>query len=170
MRLKSIKGILTLFGYYRALYSQRERKTPTMKTTKKDDGMDVYLEAVRKRRKLNNTNRSSVKKRQRDLPLIDANSPRGRFVEFMQQDVHPSGFELIPEGYRGITYFMLFLFVPKLIGMGFFFFYMAEGDIELYRQVHTGGALLDWVIGYEIVAAVVLLYIAKQLLGFMFAK
>jgi hypothetical protein len=131
------------------------------------DDDDIYLQTVRKRRGNRTTARS---RNQRPKHIPDADSPRGRFIAFMQQDVHPSGFELIPEGYRGITYFMLFLFVPKLIGMGFFFFYMAGGDIELYRQVHTGGALLDWVIGYEIVAAVVLLYIAKQLLGFMFAK
>ena len=88
----------------------------------------------------------------------------------MQQDVSPGGFGLIPDGYEGITYLTLFLFLPKLVGMAFFFFYVAGARPDLYAQTHTGGSLLDWMVGYEILAAIALLIIAKKLLGYMFGK
>jgi len=88
----------------------------------------------------------------------------------MQKDVNPGGFGIIPEGYEGITYLALFLFFPKLVGMGFYFFFMASARPELYTEIHTHGFLLDWVIGYEILAAVALLIIAKKLLGYMLVK
>ncbi len=88
----------------------------------------------------------------------------------MQQDVTFAGSGLIPDGYRGISYLTLLLFLPKLTGMAFFFFYVAGGDAELYSHVHTSGSLLDWVIGYEILAAVALLIIGKNLLSFVLAE
>ncbi len=88
----------------------------------------------------------------------------------MHQDVDTSMFGLIPEGYEGITYLTLFIFLPKLVGMGFFFFYVSNARPELYAEAHTGGFLLDWVIGYEIIATIALLTIAKKLLSYMFAK
>jgi len=132
---------------------------------------DVYLEAVRKRRKLQKKKTISTPKRKKHrFETLDPDSPRGRFSAFMQQDVDPGGFGLIPDGYEGITYLTLFLFLPKLVGMGFFFFYVSSARPELYAKAHTGGFLLDWVVGYEILAALALLIIAKKLLGYMFAK
>ena len=133
---------------------------------------DVYLEAVRKRRKLKERKApsSAPKGKKHRFETIDPNSPRGRFGAFMQQDVDPGGWGLIPEGYEGITYLTLFLFLPKLVGMGFFFFYVSNARPELYAKAHTGGFLLDWVVGYEILAALALLIIGKKLLGYMFAK
>jgi len=132
---------------------------------------DVYLEAVRKRRKFKEKKISATPKRKKHrFETLDPDSPRSRFGTFMQQDVDPGGFGLIPEGYEGITYLTLFLFLPKLVGMGFFFFYVSSARPDLYAKAHTGGSLLDWVVGYEILAALALLIIAKKMLGYMFAK
>ena len=132
---------------------------------------DVYLEAVRKRRKLKEKRVASAPKgKKHRLETLDPDSPRGRFGAFMQQDVDPGAFGLIPEGYEGITYLTLFLFLPKLVGMGFFFFYVSNARPDLYAKAHAGGFLLDWVVGYEILAALALLIIGKKLLGYMFAK
>jgi len=143
-----------------------------MKKASSTDENDVYLEAVRKRRKIakKRAKASAPAGKKHRFNTIDPNSPRGRFTDFMQQDVSPGGFGIIPEGYEGITYFALFLFLPKLVGMGFFFFYVANARPDLYAHAHTGGSLLDWVVGYEILAALALLIIAKKLLGYMFGK
>jgi len=133
------------------------------------DAGDIYLEAVRKRRKIEKKSVSNPKKRVRKK-YIDVNSPQGRFHAFMQQDVEFAGANLIPDGYKGITYSLLAFFLPKIVGMAFFFFYVAEGKPNLYSEVHSGGTLLDWAVGYEILLAISLLIIGKKLLGYVFIK
>ncbi len=132
------------------------------------DEDDPYLEAVRKRRGRSTApqNRSSRRKRR----SLDPNSTGNRLNEFMKQELSSEDFWLIPPEYFGITMFVLFLTTPKVLGMAFFFFYIAGGDSELYRQVHTGGYLLDWAIGYEILAAAALLIILKKLISYVFGK
>ncbi len=88
----------------------------------------------------------------------------------MNQDVDPPLFGLIPEGYEGITYLMLFIFLPKLAGMAFFFFYVSGASFELYSKAGAGGFLLDWAVGYEILATLTLLYIGKKMFGYMFLE
>ncbi len=88
----------------------------------------------------------------------------------MKRDLSTEDFWLIPPEYFGITMFVLFLTIPKVLGMAFFFFYIAGGDSKLYHQIHTGGYLLDWAIGYEILAAVALLIIFKKLISYVFVK
>ena len=136
-----------------------------MKNTSSDSEYNVYLETVRNRRKKKGL-ASPHKKRER----FDLNTPRGRFDAFMHQDVDSGGFGLIPEGYEGITYFALFLFVPQLTGMGFFFFYVSHASFDLFPQAHTGGFFLDWIIGYEILASLALLMIGIKMLKYMFTK
>jgi len=137
----------------------------------KSDETDVYIETVRKKRKRKSKydGDSGHGRRNRFHP-VDPNSPQGRLNQFMRQEIEPSGFGIIPEGYEGITYFVLFIFLPKLVGMGFFYIFVAEGRLEVYQKVHTGGHLLDWMIGYEILAAIALLIIAKKMLTFVFGR
>jgi hypothetical protein len=82
----------------------------------------------------------------------------------MHQEVGSDGFSIIPPQYTSIAFLALFLIIPKLLGMGFFYFYVSEGRSDLYANVHAGDPLLDWVIGYEIFAVIVLLIIGKNLI------
>ena len=130
---------------------------------KKNAGNDVYLETVRKRRK--SQPQSGTSKGKRFQQSLDPDSPRSRFSAFMHQEIGTDGWGFIPPQYTGVTLMAALLFVPKLLGMGFFFFYLSKGDAELYAQVHAGDPLLDWVIGYEIFAVIVLLLIGKKILN-----
>jgi len=85
----------------------------------------------------------------------------------MHQNVEPFGWELIPHEYAWITYLGLFLFAPWLTGVAFFFVYVSHGRPELFSQIHTGGILFDWMIGYEILAALFLLMIGKNLFSYL---
>jgi hypothetical protein len=129
---------------------------------KKTPSDDIYLETIRKRRKPHPSNISSRNKKYRES--LDPNSPSSRFSSFMRQDVGSNGFGIIPPQYTGIVLLGIFLLIPKLLGMGFFFFYVSKGESDLYASVHTGGTLLDWAIGYEILAVIILLFIGKYLL------
>ena len=131
------------------------------KKTSPHDTSDVYLETVRKRRKP--TPKDVAPRTKRFRESLDPHSPRERFSRFLHQDIGSDGFSFVPAQYVGVTFFAIFLIVPKLLGMGFFFFYISGGHANLYAQVHTGDPLLDWVIGYEIFAAIVLLIIGRNL-------
>ncbi len=98
---------------------------------------------------------------------MNPNSQEGRFNAFMHQNVEAPGWDLIPQEYAWLIYLGLFLFAPWLTGVAFFFFYVSNARPELFAQVHTGGVLLDWMIGYEILAALFLLMIGKNLLSYL---
>ena len=138
-----------------------------MKRIQFDPENDVYLETVSNRRKQEQKSVSSIREKRH---YYDSNSSRGRFNAFMHQEIEPIGFGLIPEGYEWITYFALFLFLPKLTGMVFFFFYISHASFELYAGAHMGGFLFDWLAGYEILATLALLIIGKKLFSYIFAE
>ncbi len=94
---------------------------------------------------------------------------RDKLAEFMSADVHDSEFGIIPEGYGGITYLTLLIFIPWLAGLAFVFFYVSRGDINTFNSIKES-SLLTWVIGYEIIAALTLLLIFKKLLVYLFSK
>ncbi len=139
-----------------------------MKKSIFDGEDDVYLETIRKRRSQSKSAKNKGVSSRRKKVAKD--SSQNRFGEFMKQEVTAEDFQLIPEEYFGITLFVLFLTVPKVLGIAFFFFYVAEAKRELYQQVHTGGYLLDWVVGYEIFMAIALLIIGAKLINYVFGK
>ena len=94
---------------------------------------------------------------------------RDKLAEFMSADVHDGEFGIIPEGYGGISYIAFLIFAPWLAGIAFIFFYVASGDMETFNGIKES-TLLTWVIGYEILAAVVLLLIFKKLLFYILSK
>ena len=72
-----------------------------------------------------------------------------------------------PEGFEKIFLAMYFIALPYIAGLLFLFFYVAEGKIELFLSFNEEQAfLLTWTIGYEIIAALILLWVVKMALGF----
>jgi hypothetical protein len=84
----------------------------------------------------------------------------------MSADVQDSEFGIIPEGYGGITYLAFLLFAPWIMGTLFMFFYVSGGDVGTFSSLESN-AMLTWVIGYEILAAIVLLIIFKKLMTYI---
>jgi uncharacterized membrane protein len=91
---------------------------------------------------------------------------RDKLAEFMSADVQDSEFGIIPEGYEGITYLAFLLFAPWIMGTLFMFFYVSGGSIETFNALENS-TMLTWVIGYEILAAIVLLIIFKKLMTYI---
>ncbi|MEA3455741.1 MAG: hypothetical protein U9R26_04485 [Campylobacterota bacterium] len=72
---------------------------------------------------------------------------------------------LFPEGYENIMLAVYFLTVPYIVGLLFIFFYIGKGDTDIFLSLNDQHSFfITWAIGYEIVAAIILLWIVK--LGF----
>ena len=72
-----------------------------------------------------------------------------------------------PEGFEKIFLALYFISLPYIAGLLFLFFYIAEGDFELFLSLDENNSFLfTWAIGYEIIAVLILLYIAKSAITF----
>lgn len=72
-----------------------------------------------------------------------------------------------PEGFEKIFLAIYFATLPYIAGLIFLFTYLAEGKPELFLSLNDKSSfMLTWVMGYEIIAAIILLWIVKMALGF----
>ncbi len=91
---------------------------------------------------------------------------RDKLAEFMSADIQDSELGIVPEGYGGIFYLTFILFVPWIMGTMFMFFYVSKGSMETFNSIDTS-TLLTWVIGYEILAVLILLLIFKKAVSYI---
>jgi len=60
-----------------------------------------------------------------------------------------------------------FVALPYIAGLLFLFFYVAEGKAELFLSLNDDSSfILTWAIGYEIIAALAILFIVKSAISF----
>ena len=87
---------------------------------------------------------------------------------FAQQDVDLARTPLFfPDGFEKIFLLIYFITLPYITGLFFLFFYVAEGSIELFVSMNDQSSfMLTWTIGYEIIAALIILSIVKMAIGF----
>ena len=88
--------------------------------------------------------------------------------KFTQQNVDLAKTPLFfPEGFEKIFLIIYFITLPYIAGLFFLFFYVAEGSIELFVSMSDESSfMLTWTIGYEIIAALIILSIVKMAIGF----
>ncbi|MDD2653443.1 MAG: hypothetical protein PHX44_10400 [Sulfurimonas sp.] len=70
-----------------------------------------------------------------------------------------SDYLLVIKGYEGIFYTFYFVAIPYLMGATFLFFAVAGGKFEHFMLLEFSAFLVVWMIGYEIVAALILIAI-----------
>lgn len=89
-------------------------------------------------------------------------------TKFTQQDVDLAETPLFfPEGFEKIFLAIYFVTLPYIAGLFFLFFYVAEGSVDLFLSLNEEQAfMLTWAIGYEIIAALILLWIVKMSIQF----
>ena len=87
---------------------------------------------------------------------------------FTQQDVNLSDSVLFfPEGFEKFFMLIYFIILPYIAGLLFLFFYIAGASYESFSSLNQDSSfLLTWVIGYEIIAVMLLLYIFKMAISF----
>jgi hypothetical protein len=72
-----------------------------------------------------------------------------------------------PEGYEKIFLAIYFVTLPYIAGLLFLFFYVAKGSFELFMSLNEKQVfILTWAIGYEIIAALVMLWMVKMSISF----
>jgi len=89
-------------------------------------------------------------------------------TNFSQQEVDLQKTPLFfPEGFEMIFLAIYFAILPYIAGILFLFFYVAESSPDLFSSVYESSFfMLTWAMGYEILAALLLLYIVKMSLTF----
>jgi hypothetical protein len=80
-------------------------------------------------------------------------------TSFAQKKVDFSDYLPIIVGYEGIFYTFYFIAIPYLIGATFLFFAVAGGKLEHFMLLEFSAFLVVWMIGYEVVAALILIAI-----------
>ncbi len=88
--------------------------------------------------------------------------------KFTQKEVRLSDTPLyFAEGFEKVFLALYFVTLPYIAGLLFLFFYVAEGKYELFLSLDQGSSfILTWTIGYEVLAAITLLYIIKIAISF----
>jgi ABC-type multidrug transport system permease subunit len=88
--------------------------------------------------------------------------------KFSQKNVTYSDAPLFfPEGYETIFLLLYFVTLPYIAGFMFLFMYVSKANIDVFLAVYKNSFfILTWAIGYEIIAALALLWIAKMAIGF----
>jgi hypothetical protein len=65
-----------------------------------------------------------------------------------------------PEGYESIFYTIYFFTIPYVVGLIFIFLFVAGATYENFMLLDMKSFFIVWAIGYEVVAAMSLTYIA----------
>ena len=93
---------------------------------------------------------------------------RNKSSKFTEQDVDLTDTPLFfPKGFEKLFLGIYFVSLPYIAGLLFQFFYIADGKTELFLSLNEQSSfILTWVIGYEIIATIILLYIVKMAIGF----
>ncbi len=88
--------------------------------------------------------------------------------EFSQQDIVLADSPIyFAEGFEKIFLTLYIISLPYITGLLFLFFYVAEGKAELFLSLNEDSSFIfTWSIGYEILAALTLLFIIKNAISF----
>jgi hypothetical protein len=72
-----------------------------------------------------------------------------------------------PEGFEKIFLAIYFVSLPYIAGLLFLFFYVSNGKVEVFSSLNQESSfILTWIVGYELLAVLILLYIAKSAISF----
>jgi len=88
--------------------------------------------------------------------------------KYIHQNINFSDVPLFfVEGFEYILASIYFLTLPFITGLLFLFFYIAGGDYNVFLSLSdTNSYIMTWAIGYEILAVLTLLIIAKNAISF----
>jgi len=85
--------------------------------------------------------------------------------KFLQKKVYLSDFINLPEGLGNSIILGLFIAIPYLLGILFIFIILAKASFNTFETIDNSFAF-SWVIGYEVLASLLLLMILKSSLNF----
>jgi hypothetical protein len=80
---------------------------------------------------------------------------------FLQKKLYLTDFINLPKGFVNLIFFIMFLLIPYTFGAIFTFILLAKFNFHIYENMHNTFAFL-WIIGYELVATLLLTLILKS--------
>ncbi len=81
---------------------------------------------------------------------------------FMNKKVNLVDSILFPDGFENLMMTIYFIIIPYINGLLFIFIYIGKGDYTIFLSLSGGNSfMITWLIGYEVTAALLLLWIAK---------
>ncbi len=94
-----------------------------------------------------------------------------RANSFAQQEVdfQKTPFLFFPPGKEMLFLGIYFITLPYIVGLIFIFFYISDGNPALFGSITVttdANPFLTWIIGYELLAAFILLMITKSAIMF----
>ena len=116
------------------------------------DSTDPYRNAIKRTLE----EKESIKRRKNFKENKNNNTEKA----FLDQSVE------LPESVNNVLGLGIFALLPYIIGITFIFLIIAQANIETYRQTDMNSFLLAWTIGYELIAAIILLAIIKSAISF----
>ncbi len=79
--------------------------------------------------------------------------------DFLAQEIDINDYIISPDGYESIMFFVYFLTLPYLVGLTVVFFYVADADFNTFQMIDFTTLFVVWMIGYEVIAAIILFFI-----------
>ena len=92
---------------------------------------------------------------------------RVRAKSFGSQKVDFSNIVFAPEGYESVFYTVYFFTIPYIAGIIFLFLFIAGATFENFMLLDMNSFFIVWAIGYEVIAAMSLTYIAYLYLTYL---
>lgn len=89
-----------------------------------------------------------------------------RSKSFGSQVVDIKEYLHVPNGYEYIAYTLYFVLIPYIAGSIFLFFAVARSNFNNFKLLNDAAYFIVWLIGYEIVATLMLLYILSLFLRY----
>ncbi len=80
-------------------------------------------------------------------------------TSFGSQKIDFSDFLVAPEGYESVVYPIYFLLIPYITGAVVLFLFVAGASFDNFKLLEFDSFLVVWMIGYEIVATLLLIAI-----------
>jgi len=89
-------------------------------------------------------------------------------LKFTQKEIRLEDTPLFfPRGLEKIFLAIYFITLPYIAGLLFLFFFVGKGKMELFNSLSNESSFIfTWIIGYEIIAILILLYIFKAAMSF----
>jgi len=102
-------------------------------------------------------------------PVIRTQQRRSKAVQYMQQNVEIGETPLLffPPGKEMLFLGIYFVTVPYIVGLLFLFFYISDMQVSIFQAIGMDTSIfLVWIIGYELIAVLIVLYIIKNAVTF----
>ena len=115
---------------------------------------------------LDTAKRSIKNRRYKELSQEKEKPKKRKSESFLTQKVNINELSNLPEGTMNLLLFIAFLLIPYIVGIVFIFVVIAHVNLNTFTKIYTNEYLLYWAIGYEIVAATIILLIIKSAINF----